>query len=58
MAIDPASPLFLLELGVQRARAQQRRRNQASLARIADAKRGLSSEPTHAEVVAVLTFGF
>ncbi|MDO5699603.1 MAG: hypothetical protein Q4G51_16695 [Dermatophilus congolensis] len=57
-AIDPQSPLFGLEQGVQRARAQQRRRNQASLARIADAKRGLSSAPTHAEVVAALTFGF
>ncbi|MFT3862362.1 hypothetical protein [Micropruina sp.] len=57
-AIDPQSPLFALEQGVQRARAQQRRRNQASLARITDAKRGLSSAPTHAEVVAALTFGF
>ncbi len=57
-AIDPHSPLFHLEQGVQRARAQQRRRNQTSLARITDAKRGLSSAPTHAEVVAALTFGF
>lgn len=57
-AINPQSPLFGLEQGVQRARAQQRRRNQASLARITDAKRGLSSAPTHAEVVAALTFGF
>lgn len=56
-AIDPHSPLFRLEQGVKRARAQQRRRNQTSLARIADAKRGLSSAPTHAEVVAALTFG-
>lgn len=57
-AIDPQSQLFGSEQGVQRARAQQRRRNQASLARIADARRGLSSAPTHAEVVAALTFGF
>lgn len=57
-AIDPQAALFYLEQGVQRARAQQRRRNQASLARISDAKRGLSSAPTHAEVVAALTFGF
>ncbi|MGP9722505.1 hypothetical protein ACT3SZ_00615 [Corynebacterium sp. AOP40-9SA-29] len=57
-AIDPQAPLFHLEQGVQRARDQQRRRNQTSLARIADAKRGLSSAPTHAEVVAALTFGF
>lgn len=57
-AIDPQAPLFRLKQGVQRARAQQRRRNQASLARITDAKRGLSSAPTHAEVVAALTFGF
>lgn len=57
-AIDPQSPLFHLEQGVQRARAQQRRRNQTSLARVTDAKRGLSSSPTHAEVVAALTFGF
>lgn len=56
--IDTQSPLFRLEQGVQRARAQQRRRNQTSLARIADARRGLSSAPTHAEVVAALTFGF
>lgn len=57
-AIDPQAPLFRLEQGVQRARAQQRRRNVTSLARITDAKRGLSSTPTHAEVVAALTFGF
>ncbi|MFV0374473.1 hypothetical protein [Microbacterium sp.] len=57
-AIDPRATLFRLEQGVQPARAQQRRRNQASLARITDAKRGLSSAPTHAEVVAALTFGF
>lgn len=57
-AIDPQTSLFHLEQGVQRARTQQRRRNQTSLARIADAKRGLSSSPTHAEVVAALTFGF
>lgn len=57
-AIDPHSTLFHLEQGVQRARAQQRRRNQASLARIIDARRGLSSAPTHAEVVAAVTFGF
>jgi hypothetical protein len=57
-AVDPQSALFQLEQGVQRARAQQHRRNQASLARLSDAKRGLSSRPTHAEVVAALTFGF
>lgn len=57
-SIDAQSPLFRSEQGVQRARARQHRRNQASLARIADAKRGLSSAPTHAEVVAALTFGF
>ncbi|HEY5852827.1 MAG TPA: hypothetical protein VIW24_01945 [Aldersonia sp.] len=57
-ATDPQSQLFRQEQGVQRARAQQRRRNQASLTRIADAKRGLNSAPTHAEVVASLTFGF
>lgn len=57
-AIVTPSQLFHLEQGVQRARAQQRRRNQASLARITEAKRGLSSAPTHAEVVASLTFGF
>ena len=57
-AIDPHSVLFQLEQGVQRTRAQQHRRNQASLARLTDAKRGLSSKPTHAEVVAALTFGF
>lgn len=56
--IDPQSPLFHLEQGVQRARTQQHRRNQISLARVTDAKRGLSSTPTHAEVVAALTFGF
>lgn len=56
--VDPQSSLFHLEQGVQRARAQQRRRNIASQARITDAKRGLSSAPTHAEVVAALTFGF
>ncbi|MFT4229397.1 MAG: hypothetical protein QM602_03815 [Microbacterium sp.] len=54
-SINAQSPLFRLEQGVQRARARQHRRNQASLARIADAKRGLSSAPTHAEVVAALT---
>lgn len=57
-AIDPQSQLFHLEQGVRRARAQQRRRNQASIARITDAKRGLSSAPMHAEVVAALSFGF
>lgn len=57
-AIDPQLPLFHLEQGVQRARAQQRRRNQTSMSRIIDAKRGLSSAPTNAEVVAALTFGF
>ena len=57
-AVDPQSALFQLEQGVQRARAQQHRRNQVSLARLGDAKRGLSSKPTHAEVVAALTFGF
>ena len=57
-SIDAQSPLFRLEQGVQRARVRQRRRNQASLARIADARQGLSSAPTHAEVVAALTFGF
>src|SRR5699024_10460432 len=41
--IDPQSQLFHREQGVQRARVQQRRQNQASLARIAGAKRGLSS---------------
>lgn len=56
--LDPHSSLFRLEQGVQRARAQQRRRNQSSQARITDAKRGLSSTPTHAEVVAALAFGF
>lgn len=55
-AIDPRSQLFHLEQGIQRARTQQYRRNQASLARITDARRGLSSSPTHAEVVAALTF--
>lgn len=57
-AADPQSQLFRVEQGVQRARVQQRHRSQASLARITDAKRGLSSAPTHAEVVASLTFGF
>ncbi|MDR1266634.1 MAG: hypothetical protein LBK42_14015 [Propionibacteriaceae bacterium] len=56
--IDSQTRLFHQEQGVQRARAQQRRRNQASLARIAEARRGLSSAPTRAEVVAALTFGF
>ena len=56
--VDPQSSLFHLEQGVLRARAQQRRRNMASQARITDAKRGLSSAPTHAEVVAAPTFGF
>ncbi len=56
--VDSQSQLFRMEQGVQRARGQQHRRNQASLARINDAKRGLSSAPTHAEVVASLTFGF
>jgi hypothetical protein len=57
-AVDPRSGLFRAEQGVQRARALQRSRNQASLAKISDAKRGLSSAPTHAGVVAALTFGF
>ncbi|MGO1319583.1 MAG: hypothetical protein ACTII7_03770 [Galactobacter sp.] len=57
-AVEPKSSLFHLEQGVQRARAQQLRRNQTSMARITDAKRGLSASPTHAEVVAALTFGF
>ena len=57
-SIDPHSSLFHREQGVQRARAQQRMRNRTSRARIADAKRGLSSTPSHAEVVAALTFGF
>lgn len=57
-SVDERSSLFRLEQGVQRARARQRRRNQVSLSRVADAKRGLSSAPTHAEVVAALTFGF
>ena len=57
-AVDPRSGLFRIEQGVPRARALHRRRNEASLARIADAKRGLSSAPTHAAVVAALTFGF
>ena len=39
-AVDPQSALFQLEQGVQRARAQQHRRNQASLSRLSDAKRG------------------
>lgn len=50
--------LFGLEQGVERARARQRHRNQTSRARITAARRGLSSAPTHAEVVAALTFGF
>lgn len=57
-SIDPRSPLFHLEQGVQSARTRQRRRNQTSLSRITEAKRGLSSVPTHPEVVAALTFGF
>lgn len=57
-AIDPANPVFQLEQGVPKARQQQRRRNQSSTLRLADARRGLSSTPTHAEVVAALTFGF
>lgn len=57
-SVDPLSQLFRLEQGVPHARVQQRRRNQASNARIFDARRGLSSAPTHAEVVASLTFGF
>jgi hypothetical protein len=57
-AVDPRSGLFRVEQGVPRARALQRRRNEASLARIADARRGLSSAPAHPAVVAALTFGF
>lgn len=57
-SIDAQSSLFRLEQGVQRARTRQHHRNQASLARIADTKRGLSSAPTHAEIVASSTFGF
>ena len=57
-AVDSTSRLFQLEQGVQRARQQQRRRNQVSLMRLSDARRGLSFAPTHSEVVASLTFGF
>jgi hypothetical protein len=56
--VDPQSQLFQREQGVYHARAGQRRRNEASLARIKEAARGLSSAPNHAEVVASLSFGF
>ncbi|MDR3361066.1 MAG: hypothetical protein LBO20_10605 [Bifidobacteriaceae bacterium] len=56
--VAPQSPLFRLEQGLGHARVQQGRRNRASLNRVVEAKRGLSSAPTHDEVVAFLTFGF
>lgn len=57
-SIDDQSQVFRREQGVERARIQQQRRNKASLERISDARRGLSSAPKHGEVVAALTFGF
>ena len=57
-SIDPQLQLFSLEQGMENTRYQQRRHNRTSVARLADAKRGLSSSSTHAEVVAALTFGF
>lgn len=57
-SVAPEPSLFSLAQGVQRAREEQHRRNRVSLSKIAEAKHGLSATPTHAEVVAALTFGF